>query len=173
MKIYGLRIAAILLFSFIWAAKPAVGQNILKGSGEPVSFMEFAVACDNKSVEEIKGFFERKGWNHINSVWESPDKYGIESFTLRNATGENDTLSIYIFDKKSIKGRFRTTDRTLFKGYEKTLPSSGFRTVSLVIEKDTMISRFASEDFETTFYEPEKSYRLPGNDVYLVVIERR
>ncbi|EKD32551.1 MAG: hypothetical protein ACD_77C00058G0005 [uncultured bacterium] len=173
MKQNVLRIAAIMLLSFIWKANSAAGQTILKTTGEPISFLEFAVACENKTAEEVRGFFDRKGWNHIGSTWESKDKYGVESFTLRNSTGENDTLSIYIFDKKSIKGRFKTTDKNLFSGYQKSLPSAGFRTLSLVIEKDTMISKFASDDFEATFYEPEKSYRTPGNQSFLVIVERR
>ena len=173
MKSNILKIAGILLISLIGMTKPAIGQNILKGPGEQISLMEFAVACENKTVEGIKGFFDRKGWNYAGSTWESADKFGVETFTLRGATGENDTVSIYIFDKKSIKGRFRTTDRSLFKGYEKALPSYDFRTLSLVIENDTKISKFASDDFEATFYEPEKSSRLPGNEVYLVLIERR
>ncbi len=148
-------------------------QSIVKPSGEPLSFMEFAVACDFKSPEQIKSFFEKKGWNYVASQWESSDSYGWERFSNRNQLGDMDTATVYIFDRRSIRGLFKTTDRQIYQEWMRYIGNSGYQTESLLVERDLMTSTFFNADYKAVFYEKEKSFRDGNHESLMVVVEKR
>jgi hypothetical protein len=160
--------AALLLLCSTLSA-----QSFVKPSGEPLSFMEFAVACDGKSPEQIKGFFEKKGWNFVGSQWESGDNFGWERYSNRNRLGEMDTATVYIFDKLSLRGLFKTSDRQLYQEWMRYVGNSGYRTESLKVERDLMTSSFSDSDFRVTFYEKERAFRDNSKESLAVVVEKR
>ena len=148
-------------------------QSIVKPSGEPLSFMEFAVTCDFKSPEQIRSFFEKKGWNYVASQWESSDSYGWERFSNRNTLGDMDTATVYIFDKRSIRGLYKTSDRQIYQEWMRYIGNSGFQTESLLVERDLMTSTFFNTDYKAVFYEKERSFRDGNKESLIVVVEKR
>jgi len=172
MKKFALQIFAIVVMLFA-TVTGAAGQNILSSAAQPVGFMEFAVACDGKSSEQVRDFFLKKGWNHSGSQWETIEHFGWERFESRNASGETDTATVYIFDKKSVKGFYKTTEKTIFKAWERAVTNYNFQTESLLIEKDMVISKFHNDDYIVSFYEREKSFRSSGRDRFIIVVEKR
>ncbi|MDD4059066.1 MAG: hypothetical protein PHO95_09245 [Bacteroidales bacterium] len=164
-------IATVAGFMLLFASLSA--QSIVKPSGEPLSFLEFAVACDFKSPEQIKSFFEKKGWNYLGSQWESSDSYGWERFSNRNRLGDIDSATVYIFDKRSIRGLFKTSDRQIYQEWMRYVGNSGYQTESLLVERDLMTSSFFNSDYKATFYEKEKTFRDNTKESLVVVVEKR
>ncbi|PKP38736.1 MAG: hypothetical protein CVT97_00490 [Bacteroidetes bacterium HGW-Bacteroidetes-14] len=172
MKRFALQILAVATI-LITSAASLAGQGIVSVPAQPVSFMEFAVACDGKSSEQVRDFFLKKGWNHSGSQWETIEHFGWERFESRNASGETDSATVYIFDKKSVKGFYKTTERSIFKAWERAVTNYNFQTESLLIEKDMVISKFHNDDYIVSFYEREKSFRSTGRDRFIIVVEKR